>query len=365
MPPVRNVRNLVAAAVAIAAVSLAVLGSLAFGGKNVAPSHAVPTALARIVRTDVTERQQVSGTLDYRGSYSVVSGPTGGVVTWLPTAGSIVRRGRPLFELDGRPVPLLYGGRPAHRTLALGMTDGPDVRALKRNLLTLGFTDGGGVTLDSHFDRATLVGVEQLQRSLALPETGTLRLGDIVFLAGPVRVSATTAAVGAFVQPWTPILVGTTPDPAVLIDLDPGSVAQLEEGDDVLVTMPDGSTAPGTVSSIGRVATIPSGQGDNGGQGSSTPTIPVTISLGRRANGGLDHAPVQVAITIQQDRHVLAVPINALLARPGGGYAVDLATGRSTRRVPVTIGLFDDVAGHVEISGPGLAPGMRVQVPAA
>jgi hypothetical protein len=82
------------------------------------------------------------------------------------------------------------------------------------------------------------------------------------------------------------------------------------------------------------------------------------------AHSGLDQAPVQVAITVQEDRGVLAVPISALLAQPGGGYAIQISTGGSTRLLPVTTGVFDDVAGRVEVAGAGLAAGMRVQVPA-
>jgi multidrug efflux pump subunit AcrA (membrane-fusion protein) len=61
---------------------------------------------------------------------------------------------------------------------------------------------------------------------------------------------------------------------------------------------------------------------------------------------------------------VLAVPISALLAQPGGGYAVQVENGTTTRLLTVTTGLFDEVAGRVEVSGAGLAPGMRVEVPA-
>jgi hypothetical protein len=144
-------------------------------------------------------------------------------------------------------------------------------------------------------------------------------------------------------------------------------VSQLRVGDRVLVTLPDNTSTPGRVADIGRVATTPSGdtQAGGGGQGPPTPTIPVTVNLlDPPAQNGLDQAPVQVAITVQEDRGVLAVPISALLAQPGGGYAIQTASGSRTRLLPVTTGLFDDVAGRVEVAGAGLAAGMRVQVPA-
>ena len=57
-------------------------------------------------------------------------------------------------------------------------------------------------------------------------------------------------------------------------------------------------------------------------------------------------------------------PISALLAQPGGGYAVQLVNGNDRRRVAVRTGLFDETAGLVEVQGAGLAQGATVEVPA-
>jgi hypothetical protein len=56
---------------------------------------------------------------------------------------------------------------------------------------------------------------------------------------------------------------------------------------------------------------------------------------------------------------VLLVPVAALLAKPGGGYQVRLASGAF---VPVQPGLFDETAGLVEVTGVHL--GDQVEVPA-
>jgi hypothetical protein len=66
---------------------------------------------------------------------------------------------------------------------------------------------------------------------------------------------------------------------------------------------------------------------------------------------------VTVAIARRARRGVLAVPVTALLARPGGGYALELA-GSRPRRLAVRIGLAAD--GYVEVSGAGLSEGLRV-----
>jgi multidrug efflux pump subunit AcrA (membrane-fusion protein) len=82
------------------------------------------------------------------------------------------------------------------------------------------------------------------------------------------------------------------------------------------------------------------------------------------AAGGLDQALVEVSITGQTVHDVLAVPVTALLAGSGGGYAVEVVGGDGAHRlVRVTPGLFDDAAGMVQVSGSGLAAGQRVVVP--
>jgi len=60
-------------------------------------------------------------------------------------------------------------------------------------------------------------------------------------------------------------------------------------------------------------------------------------------------------------KDVLAVPVAALLALPGGGYGVQIVQGGATRIVAVKTGMF--AAGRVEISGGGIAEGVTVGVP--
>jgi multidrug efflux pump subunit AcrA (membrane-fusion protein) len=72
---------------------------------------------------------------------------------------------------------------------------------------------------------------------------------------------------------------------------------------------------------------------------------------------------VTVAITTGGVNNALAVPVSALLARPGGGYTVEVTGPRGHRLVGVTPGLFDDAAGLVQVTGSGLAAGQHVVVP--
>jgi multidrug efflux pump subunit AcrA (membrane-fusion protein) len=70
-----------------------------------------------------------------------------------------------------------------------------------------------------------------------------------------------------------------------------------------------------------------------------------------------------VNITSQRADNVLAVPVNALLALRGGGFGVDVVSGSTSHLVGVTTGLYSDTA--VQVSAPGLAAGMRVEVPSS
>jgi len=141
----------------------------------------------------------------------------------------------------------------------------------------------------------------------------------------------------------------------------------------------------GQVQTVGTVATCPGGSGtgtagggggapgqspcasagSNGGGGSNSPaTVTVTITLDATPPGAsLDEAPVNVNITSQRADNVLAAPVNALLALSGGGFALQVVTGDSTRLVAVTTGLYSDTL--VQISGPGIAAGTKVEVPSS
>ena len=82
----------------------------------------------------------------------------------------------------------------------------------------------------------------------------------------------------------------------------------------------DQRVTSGVVTSVGTVATAPSGNGSD-----SSPTVDVKIRPLHPATGRLDKEPVEVAITTATTRHGFVVPVNALLALASGGYAVEVA----------------------------------------
>jgi hypothetical protein len=168
------------------------------------------------------------------------------------------------------------------------------------------------------------------------------------------------ATLGGRAMPGAPLASATSTRRQVVVSLDASQQDDVHAGDRVDVTLPDQSVTQGVVSGVGRVA---SGGSDR--PGGSGPTVDVYVRLRRpRAAGPLDQAPVQVSITTGTARDALVVPINALLAPASGGYAVEVAGAAGAHRlVPVTLGLFDDADGLVQVSGSGLSEGQRVVVP--
>ncbi len=174
----------------------------------------------------------------------------------------------------------------------------------------------------------------------------------------------------------TPVLQTTSARLVVTVDLDPSKQGEAKLGGPVTVQLPDGAMVNGKITAVSRVAQNSSGNtgnsgtgpggdngsGDNGsgdnGSGGSSSTIPVTITLsGRHGGAGLDQAVVSVNFTEAVARNVLTVPVTALLATGGGNYAVQAAAAPH-KLISVTTGLF--AAGDVQISGPGIYPGLRV-----
>ncbi len=327
----------------------------------------VATGTTAVKKVNIAERRQVSGTLGYAGTFTVIASGSG-LLTQLPPLGTVVGRGQPAYETDGRPVILLYGGRPAWRPFQNGMTDGVDVEQLESNLKELGY--GAGVTVDQHFNSATATAIRRFQQAKRLVVTGTVPLGQVVFLPGAVRVSAHDLRPGTQVEPGAVVEHGTGDQPAITAQVSPQQLPNVKVDTPVVVTLPDGSTRPGKVSALGTVAQQPGGgsgttgnSGNSGGGSTGDATVLMTVQADGTITGFLDQATVRIAITVQQRNNVLAVPITALNAVPGGEYEVIVVDGTATHRVKVRTGLFDEFAGLAEVSGDGLAEGQNVQVP--
>ena len=335
-----------------------------------------------MVRTNLTNTVQVGGSIGYDGSYTIAAlRGGGGVYTWLPEPGQVIKQDQPVYSVSNEPVPLLYGSIPAYRAFDVGMSDGADVGQLTHDLIALGY--GAGLTQSNHYSSATAAAVERWQSALGLPATGEIPLGEVVFEPGPIRVTSVTPSPGAPVGGGGgTVLTATSTTPIVIVDLDVSEEYLVKPGDAVSVVLPDGTTTVGGhIETVGTVAVCPGGSGIGAGSGasgsadqspcessgsgtSSTATVTVTITLDSTPPGAtLDQAPVNVNITSQTVDNVLAVPVNALLALQGGGYGVEVVTGKASHLAGVTTGMYSDTL--VQVSGSGITAGTLVEVPSS
>ena len=371
-------------AVLIAAVSIG--GVAATSGAKPAAAAAAQepqVSTAPVQKRTLSATVPQDGTLTYQaqadGSPYAVINQARGTYTELPTLGQVIHQGHTLYRIDNAPVVLLYGRTPAYRTLSAGAT-GPDVAELNADLVALGYATRAQLSPTSaSFGSSTTVAVEKLQAALGVTQTGSLALGQAVFEPTAVRVTNVSPPQGGGAQPGETVLQGTSTTRQVQVALDASQETDVAVGDKVSITLPNNQSTPGVVSSVGTVATCPSGSGGSGSStaapgtdtcssassGSSSPTINVDVTPSDpAATGTWDQAPVQVGITTASVRNALVVPVTALLAQSTGGYAVEVVgAGQNTHLVPVSLGLFDDADGLVAVTGAHLAAGQKVVVP--
>jgi len=330
------------------------------GSAPAATPPAVDVGTATVIRTDLATTTQLSGTLGFGDATPVAAG-SGGVLTGVTPPGQVVARGQTLFELDGAPVVLLYGSRPPWRTLAVGVTAGPDVRQLEENLDALGYAS---LAPDDSYTAATAAAVRRWQRAAGRPVTGRVDLGAVVYAPGALRVQSVAATLGAPVGPGQPVVQVTGTAPVVAVAVPAAQTTLVHVGDAVAVTLPSGTTASARVTTVAAVAT--GGALSDPSSGSGRPpeaTVAALVTLDDpAASGGLDQAPVTIAVTDRTASGVLAVPVTALVALAGGGYGVWVVQPGERHLVGVTPGLFATTL--VQVTGSGLSAGDVVEVPA-
>lgn len=348
-------------------------GALVIGDEDGASSAradaSAEVATAAIVRRDLVETSVEDGTLGYAGPRSVIN-RLPGTLTWLPRVGRVIGPDHVLYRLDGAPVILLDGRIPAYRALGPGVPPGADVRQLERALRRGGYDKGRELAVDRAWDAATSAAVVRWQAAHGLPRSGTIDLGRVVFLPGARRVGERGAELGSPNGSAPPAAVAEAPSPTgnaailattstrrrVTVALDTTKSGLARRRARVSVELPSGRKVDGRVASVGTVGTAAAAPDETAASSSDvTATIAVKVRLLATVTA-LDQAPVTVRFEESRRKDVLAVPVTALLARPGGRFAVQLAD--ADQIVTVQPGVY--AGGYVEIEGDGLRPGRRV-----
>jgi hypothetical protein len=374
------------------------------------PAHRAGTATDRVqivavAKTDLANSRTIDGSLGYGVEQPVKAG-SGGRVTWLPAPGTTVSRDGVLFRVDDRPVTLLYGNTPLFRRLDAPGLVGRDIKVVADNLTASGFdigrqpsvgstvrqpapagappTDAAGAPPtgraatpqgaattagaepapqatsikvrdgDGVLTPSVITAIKRWQQKVGLPQTGVLDPGNVVVMPAEIRITAVLARLGD--DAATPLVSVASTTKVVTEAAEANAVGSVKVADKVTVSMPDNATTQGTVAAIGRPAEGAAAEAGNKGPG-NPPKVTATINLDDPAAvQKYDAAPVRVEFNDEVRQGVLAVPVGALLALREGGYAVQTEGGDL---LPVTTGLF--AKGMVEISGPGIAEGTKVE----
>jgi membrane fusion protein, multidrug efflux system len=364
-----------AVALIIAAALVLLLGGSGSGAAADSSGTAGRGATGTVERRTLAEHLTATGTIGYAGEATVLA-RLSGTVTALPAVGDVVRRGERLYALSGEPVLLMYGAVPAYRNLRDGVSEGRDVEQLERNLAALGYEPG---TVDEDFTWETAEAVREWQEDHGLEVTGEVELGRVAFLRGPQRITALEATLGQALGGGTggatggegesssgeeaepgsvPVLRTSSTRRIVTVDLEANQQSIAHRGQKVGVVLPGGAKVPGEVR--GLAATVPAGPEEGTGE-EAEPGLEATVAVtGKHGIPALDGATVNVLFTEQVRKHVLSVPLTALVAIGGGRFAVYAREGASRRQIVVKPGLAAD--GYAEVEGKGLRAGMSVEV---
>ena len=315
-----------------------------------------------VTKGDLQGQTSVSGTLRYSDSRKFKSGFEG-VLIQVPDSGTVLTQGDVLYRTGNETAYLMRGNLPAWRSFEAGMEDGEDIRQLETALRDLGYFD---YEPDDHFSWATTSAILKWQKDLDLPRTGTLPLGRIVFTPGDLRVGTVTARVGDRIAADTELFDVTSTTQVVDANIKLSDQKLAVAGTAVTIKLPDAKKTAGKITSVGTPTEKSSGSGSGAGSGSGESkerVIPITVTL-TDASATTNFQEVSVTVDLPSEKRtgVLSVPVGALLALSADQYGVEIVeAGGTTRKVPVTIGLF--AGGRVEISGKDISEGQRVVVP--
>ena len=259
----RSLLALAAVGLGVAGVAVLAFGSGGSGGAATAATTDAAPATAVVTRRNLVLVDDVDGTLGYADARTLAASAPG-TVTRLPAEGSVVTRGRSLYDVNAQGVRLLYGSMPLWRRLGPGVSDGADVEQLERNLVELGH-DPGGMTVDEEFDADTARRSSRGRTRSACPRREPSSPATPCSCQGPRRVGQLAVSVGAQLQPGMEVMTSTATAPVVQLDLDARRQELATVGGNVKVELPSGRVVDGTIDSVGKVAESSTGaQGEPG-----------------------------------------------------------------------------------------------------
>jgi hypothetical protein len=336
------------------------------------PSASAALQDVRVTRGDFVQKLDTSGTLEGTPLPMPVTAARSGVLTWVPAIGTTVTIGQPLFRVDDTPVLLLEGSTPLWRAFSLGMTRGPDVVELESSLLALGFGKQFGLVADGNYTAADAKAVATFARvdGLNLLQ-GSLPVGSVLFEPGPIVVTGDAAPLGVAVSPGTSVLQANGTTRQVVSQIDASQTSGIHVGTSATVTLANGD-AP-VRASVLSVSSSPSATSGNGtppapssGQSPGNGQTYITLGLSSQPQALLtEGSTVAVELQLAVLHDVYTVPVTALVAVVGGGYALQVDDGLArSHLIAVSVGDIDSVDDVAQVTGPHLAAGLVIEAPA-
>jgi peptidoglycan hydrolase-like protein with peptidoglycan-binding domain len=315
--------------------------------------HAAPDRKYTYIRT-TTETLGSSLKLSVRARWSArpaaLNRALGTVTTVDAKNGSEVTAGSRVYSVDLRPVVVGRGTIPAYRDIAPG-DEGVDVKQLQSLLADRGFYGG---LLDGKAGVATVAAVKDWQRSMSIDPSGTVALGDVIFLPKlPARISLDPAsiAVGAVLAGGEPAVDLLPAAPVFEIPVNSDQAAQISSGMKVEIaakkkTWSATVTGQSTDQASGDILIRLGASGNKEICQSSCDTIPV----------GTDTLLPADVVTSEAATGV-AVPDAALATKADGDLVVIDRAGR-----PHRVDVVKSSSGMSLVSG--ITAGLEVRIPA-
>jgi len=274
----------------------------------------------RIDPIETVVTSQVGSGRNARTVSSTVLEPDDRAVTALPTPGQVVAPGDILYETDSTPVYAMLGGVAAWRTMEDGLT-GPDISQLQSNLLDGGWGDDS-LAADGTWSSATTDAVTRWQEDTGQAVTGYVELGDVWFIAGPIRITDVSATEGLIVSDGDDVFAYTSDARAI-----EATVEEVPEGllpaQDLTARLSDGSVVPVELRSVrGTVDGF---------------EILLDLDLPDGAVPVVDGIEVTVSWTVNELVDSLTVPPEALRRVDDGHYVVDVLDGDVIRTTVVEV----------------------------
>ena len=320
------------------------------------------TSTATATTRTLTESVTVDGVVGY-GTSRALPIASQGLVTEAPESGDVLEPGDTAVRIGDSPVTLIEGDMPLHRNLEVsepGAVDeagnavkdpqGIDVEQVQQFLIDHGF-DGvadnqyGADTrlseVDGIYGPATRDAVKEWQRSVGLAPTGIIDRTQMIAIAGPVRVESVSAVGVSFtslVVSDVEVTLEATVQPAErsafavgrLVDVIIAGTTQLQAKvtETTRVTQPDGSV---------------------GYRVEAEPVTPLP--------DGVESVELQSIEPIVEN--AITVPVTALIALEGGGWAVETVVDSTIVLKTVQLGVVVDAVAEVT----GIEDGTVVVVP--